>query len=293
MKQTIVPTLTLLLLFSSAFMFSQNKMPELRADDIPGGRITHTEYFDGKSLWGYIDGGADVYMEYGFNKVLVQEIEWQTNHFKIDIYEMKSEGGAFGIFSVSRHRCLSGDSIAPWSCVTPYQIQFAKGRCYYSIVNDHGSDKEQSLAKKIAAILLKRSTGKAFVPPKIFRSPVFAPHLGEMKFMKGPLGIGNGFPDWQEKFSGIKDYSLYLLPIELKEGFFRIGFIVFARKTDRDNFYKTLNFHPAKGTSTTVEMVNGIGRLARSLSPTTIVYAETDLSDAAIAPFKKVIESVR
>ncbi|MDD5696149.1 MAG: hypothetical protein PHD61_12700, partial [Bacteroidales bacterium] len=39
-----------------------------------GREVLNTSIFEGSGLWGYIDGGADIYMEYGFDRVYVQDI---------------------------------------------------------------------------------------------------------------------------------------------------------------------------------------------------------------------------
>ena len=69
--------LTLLIfIFSASIIFSQSEkeFPLLLDSDINGGKILRTSYYDGTSLWGLIDGGADIYLEYGFDKLLLQEI---------------------------------------------------------------------------------------------------------------------------------------------------------------------------------------------------------------------------
>ncbi|MFA6570329.1 MAG: hypothetical protein WCT77_03755, partial [Bacteroidota bacterium] len=48
--------------------------------------ITRNDDYDGKSLWGYIDGGADLYLEYGFENLVVQEVKNKGEVYKIEIW---------------------------------------------------------------------------------------------------------------------------------------------------------------------------------------------------------------
>jgi len=90
-------------LFAVVIQFAQEEtsFPILSESDIEGGVITRTGYYDGEALWGLINGGADLYLEYGFNKLLLQLIEWKGYKFRIEIYRMKSPEAAVGIFSVA------------------------------------------------------------------------------------------------------------------------------------------------------------------------------------------------
>ncbi len=272
--------------------YSQDTIPELTLSDIPGGTISRSEYFDGNSLWGYIDGGADIYMEYGFLKMLVQEIQWQGYHFTVNHYSMKDAEAAFGILSISRHRCLPGDSSAPWSCVTPYQLQVAHGTHYVSILNDRGTPEEQNIAKQITRKILDTLHAKDFNPPRVFTVPVFAPFVSELKFMRGILGIQNGYPDWQYLFEDVSSFSLYLLPIEIEGGFLRTALVVFSGEGDKQNFYKKLKVGPPQGKSPVTVTAVGLTRSVRELTPTTILYTETNLGPERIKPYLEEIESV-
>jgi hypothetical protein len=96
-----LPALFCFFVWQASISFAQDLTIKLIPSDIPDGQITSTEQYDHNSLWGYIDGGADLYLEYGFNKVTAQEVLIDSFHFKVDIYEMNSPEAAFGIFSVS------------------------------------------------------------------------------------------------------------------------------------------------------------------------------------------------
>jgi hypothetical protein len=89
------------------FMPDPNDLPELSAmlpDSIDTcHKITDDRNFNRQNLYGYIDGGAELYLSYGFIQGLHREYE-SKNGIKIivDIFDMASAKNAFGVFSHSR-----------------------------------------------------------------------------------------------------------------------------------------------------------------------------------------------
>lgn len=285
--------LLLILIFitvSAQLVFSQSDIPVLDSTDIPDAAITRSERYDGKSLWGYINGGADIYLEYGFDKVFVQEISWKKYQFKINVYRMKDEEAAFGIFSVSRHKCAPLDSISKFNCVTPYHIQIAHGRLYISIVNDNGSSEEQELAIQLAKKILKKSKKNIFALPTLFHKAVFLPYITAVKFFKGRLGIENGFPEWEDLFEGIKDYSVYILHIETKEGDINTAQIEFNNEKEKNNFLKKLNLVPQKGKPYQEKSFEGKFRAVKEFSSMEVIFLESNLNAENLNPYLQSIK---
>lgn len=283
--RSLLLSILIFIAVSAQLAFSQSDIPVLDSTDIPDAAITRSERYDGKSLWGYINGGADIYLEYGFDKVFVQELIWKKYQFKINVYRMQDEEAAFGIFSVSRHRCAPLDSISEFNCVTPYHIQIAHGRLYISIVNDNGSSGEQEFAIRLAKKILKKSKEKIFSLPTLFDKAVFLPFITAVKFFKGNLGIENGLQEWEDLFEGIKDFSVYILPIETKEGDIYTAQIGFKIEKEKNNFIEKLNLVPQKEKSYQEKSFEGIFRAVKELSRTKIIYLESNLNSENLKPY--------
>lgn len=126
-----------------------SNFPKLTKDDLPGIKIIREQTYDGSSLWGYINGGADIFLEFGFDKLLLQEVDINGLNFKIEIYKMNSPASAFGIYSVSHYKCEEKIKSVKYSCITQYQIQCAMNCYYISIINANGSNEEQAASNKI------------------------------------------------------------------------------------------------------------------------------------------------
>ena len=234
--------LCLLLLNVSA----QDYFPALQQNDFNNFVINKTKEFDGNSLWGHIDGGADLYLEYGFDKLLFQDVEFKGVNFRVEFYRMKDEKSAFGIFSINRFRCNKSDTLTKFICITDNQIQSALGRFYISISNEKETDEALQLSFVLFNKILSRSNEQLFNLPEIFESEKLRPFKENMKFIKGALGFQNGFPLWESMFSEFDDYSLFLLPVENDSGYVNLAEIEFANQNDLINFLKSLDISSMK-----------------------------------------------
>ncbi|OGU63547.1 MAG: hypothetical protein A2499_10280 [Stygiobacter sp. RIFOXYC12_FULL_38_8] len=201
------------LFFLAGIIYAQadTDFPALTTTDITGGKISRASYFGGEALWGIIDGGADIYLEYGFDKLLLQEISWKQTNFRIEFYRMINPTSAYGIFSVSHLKCGKRDTLSKYVCITPFQVQCALGRFYVSIANDKGTKEAGLLTIILFEAILGRSKETLFEIPARFSKPEFASQLNNLKVIKGSLGFQNGFPTWSDKFEQFSKYTVYLL----------------------------------------------------------------------------------
>jgi hypothetical protein len=65
-------------------------------------QVDSARIFIGEDLYTPIDGGADIYFEYGFKQVLAAEFRNNLeSSIKLELYEMSGDSAAFGIFSLT------------------------------------------------------------------------------------------------------------------------------------------------------------------------------------------------
>jgi hypothetical protein len=185
--------------------------PSIDKSDLPGGKFQPSRIFAGTALFGYIDGGAELYLEYGFSSVWISEIGFMGGKYKTEIYEMNGPEAAFGIFSVSRYKCKSMPPVSPFTCQTRYQLQISTGPFYISIINGSGSKSDSIASLRIGEAIVHKINKPAanlssFLPgvsnEEINRNAVLA---------KGKLGIVNGAPDWEDYFKDATGYCLVIL----------------------------------------------------------------------------------
>lgn len=68
----------------------------------PWERITEAEYYSGDDLFFLIDGGADLFLEYGFQHVGVASYSKTNNMVRVEVYQMNNAESSWGVFSARR-----------------------------------------------------------------------------------------------------------------------------------------------------------------------------------------------
>jgi len=205
-----------LLFLLPAVSFSQlpENFPVINETDLPGAKFSSPRIYNSSALFGYINGGAELYLEYGFSTVSVTEIEYLQGKYKTEIYKMNGPEEAFGIFSVSKYRCLDMPALAEFTCRTKYQLQICKGPYYISIINSTGSKSDSIASVTIGKILTGKIRDEELdlkgylpgIPREVIQSKCI--------LAKGKLGIMNGSPDHEDFFQGMTGYTAVIVKSE-------------------------------------------------------------------------------
>jgi hypothetical protein len=204
----------LILGFPACFSQLPEDFPLVNKYDLPEAKFSPSRTFNGTALFGYIDGGAELYLEYGFSVASITEIEYIQGKYKTEIYKMNGPEAAFGIFSVSKYHCLDMPSLSEFTCRTKYQLQICKGPYYISIINGTGTMSDSIASAKIGSIIADKIKDKEIDLSQYL--PGIKDGLLKTKCLlaKGRLGIVNGSPDLEDLFQGITDYTAVILKSE-------------------------------------------------------------------------------
>jgi hypothetical protein len=194
----------------------QPEMPLLSAGEIPGLEIRNLQQFAGKALYGYIDGGADLYYEYGFDRLAVQEVALNGEAYWIEVYRMSDAPGALGIFSVSHGDCAPEDSLTRFSCFSPYALQWALSGYFVRIANGSGSPGAQGGALQLARALTRKIRPSTVEIPTIPAAAGATP--ANLLFVRGVLGMQNGFDRWSRLVEGMSAFEAYIVFTEDDRG---------------------------------------------------------------------------
>jgi hypothetical protein len=112
--------------------------------------------YDRKTLYDYLDGGAEVILAFAFKEALVRKFKDSAGEeIGLDIYDMGSAAEAFGIFSCDRQSDPA--SIGQESEYGSGLLRFRQGRYFVSIMTSGDETKAGpailSLGKEVAARL--------------------------------------------------------------------------------------------------------------------------------------------
>ena len=98
--------------------------------------------YDRKTLYDYMDGGAEVYLAFDFRDVYVRKYaDAAENELVLDIYDMGSPAEAFGLFSCDRQDPEAG--IGQGSEYGPGLLRFWRGRYFVSVTVSGNEDKAE------------------------------------------------------------------------------------------------------------------------------------------------------
>ncbi|MDX9846744.1 MAG: hypothetical protein RBT74_07180 [Tenuifilaceae bacterium] len=207
---------------------------KLTRSDLVGMEETRFSVYEENSLWGYINGGADIYLEYGFKELMAQNFVWESEPFKVDVYVMANPEAAFGIYSISKFSCKAEGKAGTYSCINPYQVQVAHGNLYVSVIAYNGTSRSMELATQIAKKIVAKHRAKPLLIPTIFESKSLAIDKSKIKLINGPLAIQNAYATLEKTFDGIDNYSIWIAPLADNADKVEVVYVIFQKSEQRE-----------------------------------------------------------
>jgi len=195
---------------------SQSPLAEaLPKDGEVAGWVKHRsmQHYEGEDLYEYIDGGAEIYHEYGFMQVFVQDyVNEAGKSISVEIFEMTSPASAFGMYTFKTNARDKKIRIGTDGQLADYYMNFWKGSILVTLTGFDDTEKTRNGLQDIAIkIDLKIPAGGD--RPRIFL------HLPEenlsaqsLKYFTGILGLRNSHPFFNLDIAGFEqgikgDYS--------------------------------------------------------------------------------------
>ena len=128
----------------------------------PAERLTFTQ----ADLYGYIDGGAELFLEFGFEELVVQKYATPDGEISLDLYRMEKPEGALGIYLAKRGKESPVHGVKARNTGDRYQITALLGRYFVQANNFKGKEggalKAVDLLNALTAALPDSRTGDLF-----------------------------------------------------------------------------------------------------------------------------------
>jgi len=187
--------------------------PAIDKTSLPDAKFQKARTFTSESLFDYMNGGAQLYLEYGCLDAWVNELSYMKGKYKVEIFRMYSPAEAFGIFSASREKCLCMPPLSSYTCQTKYHLQISRGRYYISIINGKGSPADSLASIKIGEAIISKIS-----EPDAELSTFFPGYNAEVirqnaVLAKGKLGLQNGAPDNEDYLKDAVYETVVILPL--------------------------------------------------------------------------------
>ena len=161
---------------------------------VPGWtRDGESQEFAGEDLYVYIDGGAEIYQEYGFRRVVIQDYKDASGRsVSLEIFEMAGPEAAFGIYTFKRSGKGTAVALGAGGDLEDYYLNFWKGRLLVTLTGFDDTAATlaglQALAKAVDARIPDAAAG----PPALVSAlPPAGLRPGSVKYLKGLLGLNN------------------------------------------------------------------------------------------------------
>jgi hypothetical protein len=169
--------------------------PELRG----WAREGEPQSFRGEDLFTYIDGGAEIYFEYGFGRVIVQDYRNEAGHrLNLEIFEMESPEAAYGMFTFKigprGEAVVLGDECQ----LADYYLNLCQGRYLITIT---GLEAEAAAGEGLVALarLVEGKLGERGKRPSLVSVlPGEGLKPWSLKLFRGPLALYNTHPFFKE-----------------------------------------------------------------------------------------------
>lgn len=201
-------TLLCLFMLTPALLLAQPIVP-LTSADFPNATAGIANTYDITTLLGYNDA-ADVYIEYGFRSLMVQEIWFDQEKIKVEVALMDSPEAAFGLYSISGIKCLQRDTLTAFDCNSVYQYQAAIGKLFITITSETGSETARAFYLPVARAIMQWNPQEIFQLPVPFNQVLLKKGKKDLVYTEGPIGLQYLLIPWQDLFIGF-DFGMYAI----------------------------------------------------------------------------------
>ncbi len=162
--------------------------------------------YHGDDLYQMIDGGADIYHEYGFRQVLSAEyLDGRGKSIKLEMYEMDSPVAAYGIHSFKVGEGGKTLAIGQEGRLEDYYLNFWKGNMQVTLI---GQDAEEetvhgvvALAEAVAARIAETGE-RPELADLLLQEPL---PFSQAKYLRGPIGLMNNYLFDRENIFRVRD----------------------------------------------------------------------------------------
>lgn len=183
--------------------------------------------YKGDDLFLYIDGGAEIYHEYGFKQVIVQDFRNRKGKsISLEIFEMSDAASAYGIYTFKAHPGGRELAIGGEARLADYYLNFWKGNFLVTLT---GLDQDEEVPKGLE-VIARAVEAKIETEGKKPSLVGYLPQAGllpdSVKYFRGNLGLYNIYAFFRQNVFALKEgvkgdyqagHSLYIVRYESDE----------------------------------------------------------------------------
>jgi hypothetical protein len=180
-----------------------------------------TQIYDRKNLYDYMNGGAELYLSYDFQRLLVQKYKNMEREITVEVYQMETPEDAFGIFSLEQEG--EAFQIGDKAFYSSGLLKFWKGDYFVRIMDISGDDKSKYVILELGVKIGKQINQKGKLPELLSRLPQEGLIPNSEKFFHKQIVLNNlyflsteNLLNLNEKTSAVMaDYSIGKMSLKL------------------------------------------------------------------------------
>ncbi len=147
--------------------------------------------FTGSALYGHIDGGAEIFFEFGFEEAAVQRYAKGAGTVEVELYRMADPTAALGIYLARcGARCEAPGTHAGFPAYTTVgraQVAFVQERYFVVVTGDGPGLAADGAVPAFASAVTKRLPADRAVDPAAALPAGWSP--GSVRVIRGPLAL--------------------------------------------------------------------------------------------------------
>jgi hypothetical protein len=166
------------------------------------------ETFVGDELYMYINGGAEIYHEYGFDRVTVCDYQLGADKVTVEVYTMA--GSAYGIYTYSRSAQGEAIALGNGGTLADYYLTFWSGPHLVVVTAQSPGVQARDKVLGIAEALAGSIPQSGVVPALMDQLPVAQRLPGSEHYLRGRIAMRNLAPQVPPLFSGYDEAAAAL-----------------------------------------------------------------------------------
>ena len=164
-------------------------------DELYGWRPSdEPQVVEGDDLYMLIDGGADIYHEYGFKRVVIQSYTSEEQRtINVEIYEMINPESSYGIYSFKVGNKGKKVEIGNDGFLESYYLNFWRGRYLATLIGFDTSEETVEGIIGIARAIDSKIGGQDSKPSLVHYLPTKDLRENGFRYLKGNLALFNSY----------------------------------------------------------------------------------------------------
>jgi hypothetical protein len=177
---------------------------EVLPDSIAGWQAAGgMQVYVGDDLFTYIDGGAEVHREYGFDRVFVRDYMRGDDIIAVEVYRMTN--AAFGLFSFTRSSEDEPVALGSGGALSDYYLAFWSGNDMVVVTAQTEFESNKQSVLEVGRELAKKFPASGAEPEMMALLPEEGKVANSEKYIAGPVVMQNVAYSVGRFFSGYKE----------------------------------------------------------------------------------------